>query len=132
MQQGQLEHVNITVRDPQKTAAMLGELFGWTIRWEGPAMAGGYTVHVGTETGYVAVYKPADPDALIPADDARAKGIVGALNHVGITVDDLDAAEGRILAAGFETINHGDYEPGRRFYFYDYDGVEYEVVSYTS
>lgn len=130
MQQGQLEHVNLTVRDPRKTAAMLAELFGWKIRWEGPAMAGGYTVHVGTETGYVALYRPADPYMLAPATDKRAKDVVGALNHVAVTVDDLDGAEQRILAAGFETLNHGDYEPGRRFYFYDHDGVEYEVVSY--
>ena len=24
-----------------------------------------------------------------------------------------------------------DYEPGRRFYFFDPDGIEYEVVSYS-
>lgn len=130
MQQGQFEHVNLSVPDPQRTATMLAELFGWAIRWEGPAMAGGYTVHVGTETGYLALYRPADPETLTPAADARAKSVVGALNHVAIVVDDLDAAEARILATGFKTENHGDYEPGRRFYFYDYDGIEYEVVSY--
>lgn len=32
MTQGKLEHVNISVRDPQKTAAMLGDIFGWQIR----------------------------------------------------------------------------------------------------
>ena len=26
--------------------------------------------------------------------------------------------------------NHGDYDPGRRFYFLDPDGIEYEVISY--
>jgi len=26
---------------------------------------------------------------------------------------------------------HGDYEPGRRFYFYDWDGIEFEMVSYA-
>jgi hypothetical protein len=25
---------------------------------------------------------------------------------------------------------HADYAPGRRFYFLDPDGIEYEVVSY--
>ncbi|MEO9971590.1 MAG: VOC family protein [Hyphomonadaceae bacterium] len=131
MQQGQLEHVNYTVPDPQKTAGMLADLFGWKVRWEGPAMAGGYTVHVGTETGYVALYRPADPSALIPANDERAKDIVGTFNHLAITVDDLDETEKRILEAGYKTLNHGDYEPGRRFYFYDHDGIEYEVVSYA-
>jgi hypothetical protein len=26
--------------------------------------------------------------------------------------------------------SHDDYDPGRRFYFLDPDGIEYEVVSY--
>ncbi|MGJ8556368.1 MAG: VOC family protein, partial [Sulfitobacter geojensis] len=30
----------------------------------------------------------------------------------------------------FKTSNHADYEPGRRFYFHDTDGVEFEVVQY--
>ena len=42
----------------------------------------------------------------------------------------LIASEAAIKAHGFETGNHGDYEPGRRFYFHDADGIEYEVVSY--
>ena len=46
-------------------------------------------------------------------------------------VDDLDATEARILAAGIETFSHADYEPGRRFYFNDADGIEFEVVSYN-
>ncbi|MEZ5340555.1 MAG: hypothetical protein R2706_03650 [Acidimicrobiales bacterium] len=40
--------------------------------------------------------------------------------------------EARVIAAGFEPYNHGDYEPGRRFYFDDADAIEFEVVSYTS
>ena len=32
--------------------------------------------------------------------------------------------------AGLEPFSHGDYEPGRRFYFLDPDGIEYEVISY--
>jgi len=47
-------------------------------------------------------------------------------------VDDLDSVEDRVKAAGFTTGNHGDYEPGRRFYFHDADGIEFEVVSYAA
>ena len=54
----------------------------------------------------------------------------GALNHIGVTVDDLDAAETLVKAQGFTPVNHADYEPGRRFYFRDHDGVEYELVQY--
>jgi catechol 2,3-dioxygenase-like lactoylglutathione lyase family enzyme len=57
---------------------------------------------------------------------------VGGMNHIGVVVEDLDAVEAKVAAAGFETFNHGDYEPGRRFYFYDHDGIEFEVVSYAA
>jgi len=126
-----LEHVNITVPDPQRTARLLMELFGWHIRWEGDAMAGGYTVHVGNETCYVALYRPADPDKLASAEEVRASERTGGLNHIAVTVADIDAVDRKIQAAGYKTENHGDYEPGRRFYFYDDDGIEYEVVSYA-
>jgi catechol 2,3-dioxygenase-like lactoylglutathione lyase family enzyme len=45
-------------------------------------------------------------------------------------VEDLDMIEQRVLDEGFETFNHGDYEPGRRFYFLDPDGIEFEIVQY--
>ena len=47
-------------------------------------------------------------------------------------LDDLDAVAKKVTDYGFKTTNHGDYEPGRRFYFHDHDNVEYEVVSYNS
>jgi len=123
MAAGMLEHVNVTVSDPPRTADMLCRLFGWKKRWEGPAMRGGYTVHVGTEDGYVAIYRYA-PGAAPALDNGR-------LNHIGILVDDLDAAEQRVKEAGYLPFNHGAYEPGRRFYFNDHDGIEFEVVSYA-
>ena len=55
-----LEHVNITVSDPDRTAATLCELFDWRIRWRGPSAMGGNTVHVGSEDAYVAVYTHPD------------------------------------------------------------------------
>lgn len=128
MQPAKLEHVNITVSNPKSTADMLRTLFGWHIRWEGPSMDNGYTVHVGNKHSYVALYAPGAPK---PGETASRRTIAG-LNHIAVTVEDLDAAEKRIVDAGFKTENHADYEPGRRFYFYDRDNVEYEVVSYVS
>lgn len=122
-----LEHVNITVSDPARTAQMLCALFGWRVRWNGPAKAGGTTYHVGDDRAYVAVYTPPPGVTLGAADSA----LHGGLNHVGVVVDDLEAVEGRVRDAGLNPFNHGDYEPGRRFYFLDPDGVEFEVVSYT-
>ena len=37
----------------------------------------------------------------------------------------------RLRAMGYEPHSHADYEPGRRFYFDDEDGIEFEVVSYA-
>jgi hypothetical protein len=48
-----------------------------------------------------------------------------------VCVSDLSATEKKIRAAGYETYAHGDYEPGRRFYFREKGGVEIEVVSYS-
>lgn len=126
-----LEHVNITVSDPKKTAAMLAELFGWKTRWEGEAMAGaGYTMHVGTDDSYVAIYSGADPKQTVPKADASYQ-TRGAMNHIGVVVDDLDQVEERVKVLGFDPRSHADYEPGRRFYFEDSDGVEFEVISYA-
>jgi len=128
MKTGQLEHVNITVSDPAKTAEMLNTLFGWTVRWKGAAISGGTTYHVGSEDQYLAVYTgPSDKQK--PADDSYSTR--GGLNHVGVVVDDLDAVEKRVKALGFVPHSHADYEPGRRFYFRDHDGIEFELVCYS-
>lgn len=121
-----VEHVNITVHDCRASAGLLQALFGWHVRWEGPAMNNGHTVHVGTDESYIALYTP--PTGLHAAV-SFPKGL--PMNHVGIVVDDLDTVEARVLAAGLTPFNHGDYAPGRRFYFFDENGIEYEVISYS-
>lgn len=121
-----LEHVNVTVRDPQATAELYRDLFGWTIRWSGKGIHDGDVCHVGDAHSYVAVYSRGGTDQ--PGDTYAT---IGGLNHLGVVVGDLDAVEAKIRAAGFVTRNHADYEPGRRFYFDDPDGIEIEVVSYA-
>lgn len=122
-----LEHSNLTVSDPKATAAWLIDVFDWRTRWEGDAISGGFTVHVGNKHTYLALYSPNKPIK----DGKSSYETVGGLNHIGVLVDDLDATEARVRKAGFEPHNHADYEPGRRFYFYDRDGIEFEVISYT-
>lgn len=122
-----LEHVNITASDPAKTAKMLHEVFGWNTRWEGPAISGGYSLHVGGKADYVAIYSP--------ESTTQSKGssysTAGGLNHVGVVVEDIAKTEERVRAYGLTPHSHADYEPGRRFYFHDHDEVEWEVVSYA-
>jgi catechol 2,3-dioxygenase-like lactoylglutathione lyase family enzyme len=120
-----IEHVNVTVTDPERTSALMQRLFDWHIRWRGPAQNGGHTIHVGTSEHYLALY--AKPN---PANTAEVFPKGKPLNHIGVEVDDLDATEARVVAAGLKPFSHADYDPGRRFYFLDLDGIEYEVVSY--
>jgi len=55
-----IEHVNISVINPHQTAAILSRIFDWRIRWKGPSMNKGYTVHVGTKQNYIALYSHAE------------------------------------------------------------------------
>ena len=121
-----VEHVNITVSDIDRSARMLEAVFGWRRRWRGPSALGGETIHVGDDDTYLAVYQAHAGSG--PAKN-HAKGL--PLNHVGVVVDDLDATEKRVLEYGLKPFSHADYEPGRRFYFFDPDGIEFEVVSYA-
>jgi catechol 2,3-dioxygenase-like lactoylglutathione lyase family enzyme len=124
MSEPRIEHVNVTVRDPERAAKLMEALFGWHVRWQGPALNGGRSIHVGSDRHYLALYA----GRKVASDDDFAKG--RPLNHIGVEVDDLAAVEAKVVAAGLRPFNHDDYEPGRRFYFLDPDGIEYEVVSY--
>jgi catechol 2,3-dioxygenase-like lactoylglutathione lyase family enzyme len=121
-----IEHVNVTVTDPERAAALMQTLFGWRVRWSGPARDGGRTIHVGSDQHYLALYTG---PGIAYTDGDFAKG--QPLNHIGVEVEDLDAVEAKVIAAGLLPFSHGDYDPGRRFYFLDPDGIEYEVVSYA-
>jgi catechol 2,3-dioxygenase-like lactoylglutathione lyase family enzyme len=126
MSKPRIEHVNITVSDPGRAARLMEALFGWRVRWQGAARNGGHTIHVGSDDHYIALYT--GRDAACTASDF-AKG--HPLNHIGVAVDDLDSVEAKVVAAGLRPYGHDDYDPGRRFYFLDPDGIEYEVVSYA-
>jgi len=125
MPTGFLEHANITVSDPGRSAALLQRLCSWHERWRGPSQLGGWTIHVGNERDYIAVYTKDEP-----VGPHFTKG--APLNHIGLVVDDLGEAEAVVVGAGLIPFNHMDYEPGRRFYFLDWDGIEFEVVSYPT
>ena len=123
MAHGRIEHVNITVTDPERSARLFEQLLGWKERWSGPSKLGGRTIHVGDEDNYLAIYTHDG------ANGSFAKG--EPLNHVGVQVGDLPEAERVVRAHGLEPFNHGSYDPGPdSFYFFDWDGIEFEVVSY--
>jgi hypothetical protein len=125
MTQNTLEHINMTVRDPDAVAATLSQLFDWHIRWAGSAKDDGYTVHVGGGSSYLALYTHKDLRV-----QKQSHITLNHLNHIGIVVNELDKIEVRIQEAGFTTFNHGDYEPGKRFYFMLSQELEVEVITY--
>lgn len=122
----QLEHANYTVSDPQATAQWMCAVFDWRIRWTGPSLGNGTSIHVGTDSHYLALYTP-DAETR-PAPESYTTR--GGLNHIAVVTDDLAALEARVRDAGFTPHSHADYEPGHRFYFHDHDGIEYEAVQY--
>lgn len=125
-----LEHVNITVADPKASAAVFCDLFGWKIRWEGASMDGAdYTVHVGTDATYLALYTGTDGVNVAKTDESYTTR--AAMNHIAVVVDDLNAMQRAVEEKGFTTHSHADYEPGRRFYFHDGNEIEIEVVCYA-
>ncbi|MEO0464706.1 MAG: VOC family protein [Pseudomonadota bacterium] len=126
MPKGHVEHANLSVTDPDRSAALFKTMLGWEERWRGESQMGGRSLHVGHPASgdtYIALYTS---DA-VHGDYAKGQ----PLNHVGFVVDDLDCAEAAVVQAGLEPFGHDDYEPGRRFYFFDWDGIEFEVASYA-
>ena len=126
MPKGHIEHANLSVTDPERSAALFKDLLGWQERWRGASQMGGETIHVGD---------PANGDtylALYTGEHVRGDYSKGQpLNHMGLVVDDLDAAEQIVADAGLKPFGHDEYDPGRRFYFFDWDGIEFEIVSYA-
>lgn len=126
MAEAVLEHVNLAVSDPEKSAAFFASMFGWDVRWRGVDQKGRTAVHVGSSTSYLSLYGPSPGESGATAEYGRP------LHHIAVVVDDLETVEQRLSNAGIEAFGHGAYEPGRRFYFYDPDGIEFEVVSYRA
>ena len=126
MPNGSIEHANLSVTQPERSAALFKTLLGWEERWRGQSQMGGETIHVGERHNggsYMALYTSED----VRGDYSKGQ----PLNHVGLMVDDLAAAERVVIEAGLTPFGHDDYDPGERFYFFDWDGIEFEVVSYA-
>lgn len=120
-----LEHLNVTVSDPDHLATLFCELFEWKVRWSGPAKDNGYTVHVGTDNRYLALYT--HPES---TGDSPNLFVHGMANHVGLVVKDSEAMEQKIIAKGYTTKSHNDYGYCKSFYFMADKVLEVEIVCY--
>jgi len=124
-----LEHANITVENIDTSFQFYSAVFGFEKRWEGRAtgeVGPIRAVHIGNEHTYLALFE-AERKGRCPAD----YGIAG-VNHIGFEVEDLEIYRKRLEELGIEVHLEADYEPGRRIYFYDSDGIEIELVEYRS
>ena len=121
-----LEHANVTVKDLEQSIDFYRDLMDFEVRWRGTVSSGSPAAHVGTERFYLALFEASRGGEV--DHDYESPG----LNHVGFVVDDLDAKKKRLAELGFETHLEGDYEPGRRLYFYDPSGLEVELVEYPA
>ena len=106
---------NLAAERPEDARRFYGDLLGLE-----PVMDHGWIVTFAGD-------RSAQPQISV----ASSGGSGTAVPDLSIEVDDLDTIEMRVKAVGLTPFNHGDYEPGRRFYFFDPDGIEYEVVSYA-
>lgn len=120
-----LEHVNMSVADLDHTIDFYRQLLGLEVRWRGTTPSGLEAAHIGDERNYLAVFQVGEKE--------RKKADYGelGLNHFGFVVDDLDAAKQRLTVLNVEPTMEADYEPGRRLYFLDPNGVEVELVEYS-
>lgn len=119
-----LEHVNLTVTNVERSVGFYRDLFGLDLRWEGTTNDGKRAAHVGDDRCYIALFE-AKSGGRADSDYDRV-----GFNHFGFVVDDLDESRKRLEALGASPHSEADYEPGRRLYFLDPDGVEVELVQY--
>ena len=126
MKSSYLEHANLTVKNPDELASLFCRLFDWKVRWAGDALDNGRTVHVGNDDSYLALYTHANLEKKYPRNHLAIHNI----NHLGIVVSDIDEVEAKVKEEGFKPINHADYDPGRRFYFF-IEGLEIEIIDYS-
>jgi catechol 2,3-dioxygenase-like lactoylglutathione lyase family enzyme len=121
-----LEHVNMSVANLDHSIAFYQQLLGLKVRWRGITPSGLEAAHVGDERNYLALFEIGERER--KKADYEQLG----LNHFGFVVDDLNEVKQRLAALNVEPTMEADYEPGRRLYFLDPNGVEVELVQYPS
>ncbi|MEH6585008.1 MAG: VOC family protein [Halioglobus sp.] len=119
-----IEHANITVSDVRASVEFYLQLMGGKVRWEGTNSSGRRAAHIGDDRTYLSLFEAADA-ARAPQDYAAS-----GFNHLGFEVDDLASYRETLVQMGVQIKGEEDYEPGRRLYFYDPDGIEIELVEY--
>jgi len=129
-----LEHANITVHSIARAQTFLKAAFpSFKIRGSGSLHGDskkGRWCHFGDDRTYIALQENAQH-----ASRSDIPYLHDGINHLGFVVTDLDAAMGRIEAAGFvpSPVSALDSHPHRRrVYYVDENQFEWELVEYLS
>lgn len=127
----QFEHANITVPNIDAALAfLLNAAPDFQIKTDQTHQDSYRWVHIGNESCYFALQEPHSPSV---SKDTRKPYQNIAVNHIGMIVDDLDNIKLNLLALGYE--QNGDVtqeKHGRRLYFYDKAGFEWELIEYDT
>lgn len=126
-----LEHVNITVRDLERsTRFLLAALPSWRLRGEGTMDWFGTPIrwrHVGDEHFYIALQDGGQGEVM----DWKSRNL--GPKHVGLVVPSIDEVVARLQAAGYPLDHWGGAAAARRsVYIVDPDSVQFEFVEYLS
>lgn len=98
-----LDHVHIFASDISTTLSFFCEMFGATVVWD-EAAAGVRNVRLSLGVGHIQIY------------DQRPKAPRGgAMHHIGIETDDLDALVARMKLRGFQFQNPIRDDPRFRY-----------------
>ncbi len=123
-----LEHANMIVRDIDATIRFLQTAFpDFTIRHDSKGADGPRWVHIGTDATYIALNEA----SVEPEQHWEPYTGIPGVNHLAYEVDDVDALQERLTAAGYTDSTVANNHPYRkRVYFYDPDGNDWEFVQY--
>jgi catechol 2,3-dioxygenase-like lactoylglutathione lyase family enzyme len=125
-----LEHANVCVRDLDAMIRFLETAFPeFHDRGEGTSSDGTRWVHVGTDETYIALGQ----SRVEPEERWTPYQGVPGVNHLAYEVDDIQALQKRMTAAGYRDSTVPNAHPFRkRVYFYDPEGNDWEFVQYLS
>ena len=119
-----MDHVNISVRDLDASAAFYAALFGLEVKEEGNNGVSRWCIIGAPDRFYLCLGEQHC------AEGFKAEGI--HINHVGFVVDDIDETVSRIRALGLRLVfgdKTVDWPRSRSAYVTDPDGIVIEITN---